>query len=152
MLKMKAKNVESLRQKMGDTKVVRLLRTKPFIDDKWIDDPSKLKEYLVVRYKKDNDQYLPVWNVVSNKKVVWWESATHDNLKSKIKSYDDKWDRKKKDDEKKGKAKFMLKNKGSFKYFHTDDFKEANLKYVEWLNDDDIEMSENFIGKTGVDD
>jgi len=138
---MKAKKVESLRQKMGSTKVARLLITTPFIDDKWVDDLSKLKKYLVVRYKKEKDQYLPVWKKVSGKKVQWWEPETHTKLKSKIKSYNDKWERKKKDVEKINKSKFLLKDKGGFEYFHTDDFKEANLKYVEWSG-----ANEKFIG------
>ena len=30
------------------------------------------------------------------------------------------------------KAKFLLKDKASFEYYHTDDFMDAQDKYIEW--------------------
>jgi hypothetical protein len=149
---MVAKNIESLRQKMGSKLVVRLFRTKPFIDDKWVDDPKDIKDYMVVRYKKESDAYLPVWKIIRNKKVQWWESEDHKKIKDSIKEYNKDWDRVLKDKTKASRSKDLFIREARVERFHSDNFKEAQEKYIGWLAEDKSFVKPLMVGRLSGDD
>lgn len=98
---MPAKKVESFRQKEGGAKIVRILHTKPFVDDKWIKfDREDLKEYLVVKYTKIHDKWLPELSIYNGRSVQWWDISTHNEIKAGVTGYSDVWERRRKDTEK----------------------------------------------------
>jgi len=148
---MPAKNVESLRQKECRTQVVRLLRTKPFIDDKWVTDRTKLKEYLVVKYPKSDDRLIPIWNYTDEGKVIWWDASTNNELKTSIVGYDANWERERKDTSKLSYCREEF-NSSITESFNTDDFAEADLKYVEWCKADGVALSRFQLGRVNDDD
>ena len=139
-----------MRQKMGKEQTVRLLRTKPFIDDKWVSSRSELKEFLVVKYNNSQECYLPVWNLVGGNRVKWWGPETHSLLKKSIEGYDSRWERKKKDSCKLIKARELFNNK--LVCFHSDDFDEAQEKYIFWCKEEGEEVFPLKIGKPSGDD
>lgn len=153
-LKKLPKLVESFRHKQGNSNVVRILHTRPFLDSKWLKGITveDLKKYMVVKYSITHDKHLPIWNIYDGKKVQWWDNETHASLKSGIVGYDtNNWERKKKDSEKIKKAATEF-NKADFTYFHTDDWEEAQNKYIEWCADDGVEVSVLYAGKNEGDD
>jgi len=148
---MKAKPVESLRQKKGNFYVVRQLSTKPFIDDKWVgNERDKLKKYLVVKYPKSYDAFIPVWNEYKGKKVIWWDKTPHETIKSSIKNYQNLKDRKEKNDCKIKEARILFAKK--ITRFHCDSFQEAESKYMAWCLDDGMKVSKLQLGKNSGDD
>ena len=138
IIKLQAKEVESLRHKHGGSHIVRILHTKPFIDDKWINlcdlNRDNIKNYLVVRYPSEQEVYIPTWNKSKEKKVIWWDQVTHNKIKKEIREYDDKWERHIKNQSKNKKASQLFAN-AEAEYITTDDFKVAQDKYLEWLDD-----------------
>jgi len=148
---MPAKKVESFRQKECGTKVVRILHTSPFIDDKWVSDRSKMKKYLVVRYQKSGDGLLPTRDVYGGKRVQWWEPAKHAFIKKSVKNYDDNASRGEKDATKIKEAGRLFK-KVSKEEFHTDDWDEAQTKYITWCAEDGITVKKIEVGYAGGDD
>ena len=140
---MTAKKVESLRQKEHNNQVIRLFCTKPFLDNKWIRgiDRSVLKEFLVVSYTNIYDKWLPVWNIYDGQKVQWWDNNPHTELKTKIIGYSDFLSREEKDALKRKQASIEF-NKADFEYYHTNNFLEAQNKYIEWCG--------NNVDKLGV--
>jgi len=149
-----AKKVESVRQKQTSKgSVVRLLHTKPFIDDKWIVgfDRDKLKEWLVVRYSAEQDKFLPIWKVYKGKKVQWWDSDTHEQIKSGIKGYSSSWSREKKDSLK---IDFARKKVPAVykEFYHFDSFSEAQDKYIELCKKEGEVVEKLTVGDDGGDD
>lgn len=136
----KAKPVESFRQKHAGTHIVRILHTKPMLDDKWRQlcgiQESAMKKFLVVRYPADCEKYIPVWNTEQEpgKKVIWWEETTHSAIKTAITAYDDEWDRHVKNQNKSKQARIMFADADA-DFILTDDFQFAQDKYLEWLDD-----------------
>ncbi len=150
---MKAKKAESLRQKTGDSNTVRLLTTVPLIDRKWLKgvDAGRIKRYLVVKYPKAVDGYIPVWKQMQDKKVRWWDSAVHEDLKNAISGYKSEWDRLKKDAEKTVKARELFEKAKLTRYF-TDDWGEAQTKYISWCKIEGCTVERLTLGKTSGDD
>lgn len=150
---MTAKRVESLRQKEANNVIVRLLCTKPFIDDKWLIGitHSDLKKYLVIKYNKDKEKYIPVWNVVNDKKVQWWDATIHSEIKKAISGYDDQWSRERKDEEKIKKITSLFHQQAP-EYFHSDDFIEAQNKYIQWCSENGVSVSALQAGSNSGDD
>lgn len=139
------KKVESLRQNQAKNKIVRLFKTQPLIDDKWVKDRSKLKAYLVVKYSDKHDDYLPVWKKIDDKKVPWWDVEVHAKLKKDIKEYSDTWVRAKKNKSKHTKARKMF-SKAKLTRYHTDDFHDAQDKYIEWCGKEGVVVNKLKLG------
>lgn len=151
---MTAKKVESFRQREGTNKIVRILHTKPILDGRWLNGISRevLKKYLVLKYSKDNDKWLPIWNYSTGIKVQWWDSNTHESLKSKISGYDtDNWSRQKKDESKLIQCSKEMKL-ADYEYFHTDDWDVAQEKYIQWCKEEGATVSKLTLGKDHGDD
>ena len=142
---MTAKNVESLRQKHAKTKIIRLFNTQPFIDDKWVKDRTKLKKYLVVKYSDIYEDYIPVWKIINQKKVSWWKPDYHDKIKKEIKSYNDEWKQSQKDNAKHIKARELF-TKAKLTSYHTDDFHDAQDKYIEWCAKEGVVVDKMKLG------
>lgn len=136
---MKPKKIDSLIEEKGSNKVVRLLTTKPLLDKRWLEGVSKsdLKKYMVVRYDLDKDDYLPVWNEVKSERVIWWDAAVHDDIKAKIEGYKDNWERLEKNQKKKEQARKEFA-KAKFQHYHTDDWHDAQQKYIDWCAEEGI--------------
>ena len=138
---MPAKKVESMRQKEMNGEIIRLIRAKPIIDDKWLQiaglKHDALKTYLVIKYVNIYDKYLPEWKEYNGETVCWWDADTHEEIKSKISGYQQlkESERVLKDARKieKSKKLFCEASTQSF-YYLTDSWKEAQDKYIEWCN------------------
>ena len=138
---MAAINYESKRQKECNTKVVRLFLTN-IMDDKWKKNlsPSNIKKYMVLKYSKSYDKWIPVWNQYLGSRVQWWSSSTHAYLKSNITEYDNSWDRATKDKKKINEASNCI-NQADFEYFHSDDWITAQQQYIDWCADDGVTVT-----------
>ena len=145
---MKPKKIDSLRQEKGSSRVVRLLTTKPLLDKRWLKGVKQedLKKYLIVRYDEDKEDYLPVWKEHEGEKVIWWDPEPHDAIKAKIVGYKDNWNREEKDQKKKVQARKEFA-KATFEHYHTDDWDDAQQKYMDWCATEGIQVEKMRIGK-----
>lgn len=121
------------------------------MDDKWVTDRSKLKAFMVVKYNDIHEDYIPVWKVIDGKKCSWWEPKYHDKIKAAIKSYKDNWKREQKDKEKHTKARELF-SKAKLTSYHTDDFHDAQNKYIQWCADEGVVVSKLRFGMPSGDD
>jgi len=156
-----AKRVESIRQKEAGDVIVRLIQPKLILDKKWLKGItySDLKDFLVVKYTKEHDKHLPVWkyDFETNdgeklKKAIWWSSIVHSDMKKKISSYKKSWHRSKKDSEKLEYARNKFNQEVDIEYFHTDDWMDAQDKYIEWCSENGETVHRMQVGKAPGDD
>lgn len=149
---MTAKVVESFRQKEAGNSVIRLFHTQPFLDDKWINgiDRDELKKYMVVKYGKLYDRYLPICKA-RGEFIPFWDTITYNELNILAPTPIDINLRSIQKSEKVDEARKQFK-KASFTYFHTDSWMEAQQKYIDWCADEGIIVNIMEFGKDTGDD
>ena len=138
------KKVESLFSVEGSTKVIRIL-SKPLIPDKWLKgiSHSEVKKYLVVKYTKSYDKYLPEprqgkgW-------VPNWDDSTYTELNTLAPVPADPADRKETKPEK-IQASNNKFNEADFEYYTVDHWfgtvnggVGARNKFLEWCDDEGV--------------
>ncbi|MEK6881338.1 MAG: hypothetical protein AABY22_17075 [Nanoarchaeota archaeon] len=130
----KAKKLESLRQKSGNKTIVRLIHTLGgLIDKRWTSDlglnENNLPEYILVRYPEDIDKYLPI----TKDNCPYWDKECYDELNVFCPAPLKIEDQNKQKPEKFIKARELFKAEGKF-FLTFNDFKEAQDKYIEWCD------------------
>jgi len=135
---------ESIKQEEVGGTVVRLFIT-TLIDDKWVKGIKRkdLKRFFVLYYPAKYDSYIPCWNhnyTTSSgnhlKKTCWWDSKTHDELKSKVREPREGFSSRHDKDHAKILKSAELLGKAKFKYLiHTDNRMEAERAFLKYCHD-----------------